>query len=86
MNRDGLLEMPLPFKQRPYLPDNELLDIVRLQHLKWKLVNDKDYREHYVKFTEEVIGNGNAERVYDEGKEGENGTSLTTPRSQGIFK
>ncbi|KAI2650252.1 Ribosomal RNA large subunit methyltransferase K/L [Labeo rohita] len=38
MNQDSHLEMPLPFKKRPCLPDNEPLAIMRLQHLKRRLM------------------------------------------------
>lgn len=37
----GHYEMPLPFKRRPYLPDNKQLAIVRLGHLKRKLLKDE---------------------------------------------
>ncbi|XP_039546986.1 uncharacterized protein LOC120492801 [Pimephales promelas] len=70
-NEDGHLEMPLPFKKRPYLPDNEVLAVMRLQHLKRRLIKDQEYRDHYVKFMEDVIENGDAERIMDEGKKGE---------------
>lgn len=44
---------------------------MRLQHLKRKLMKDQEYREHYVKCMDEVIENGEAEGVIDEGKKGE---------------
>ncbi len=71
MNKDSHLKMPLPFKKRPCLPNNEPLAVTRLQHLKRRLMENQEYREHYVKFMEDVIENGDAERVVDEGKEGE---------------
>nr|XP_055041009.1 uncharacterized protein LOC129428127 [Misgurnus anguillicaudatus] len=71
MNKDNHLEMPLPFRQRPFLPDNKPLAVVRLQHLKRRFEKDKVYKEHYVKFMEEIIENGDAEGDLDEGKEGE---------------
>ncbi len=71
MNKDSHLEMPLSFKKRPCLPNNEPLAVTRLQHLKRRLMKDQEYRQHYVKFMEDVIENGDAERVVDEGKEGE---------------
>lgn len=61
--------MPLPFKQRPYLPNNEPLAIVTLASQ--KEISDQEYKEHYVKLMEEVIRNGNAENVCDEWREGE---------------
>lgn len=70
-NSQGHYEMPLPFKERPNLPDNKQLAMVRLSHLKRKLSKDERYKEQYVKFMEEVIERGEAEEVHDEGKEGE---------------
>uniref|UniRef100_A0A1A8DVW7 DUF5641 domain-containing protein n=1 Tax=Nothobranchius kadleci TaxID=1051664 RepID=A0A1A8DVW7_NOTKA len=70
-NSQGHYEMPLPFKERPTLPDNKQLAIMRLSHLKRKLLRDERYKEQYVKFMEEVIEKGDAEEVHDEGKEGE---------------
>ncbi|XP_076858013.1 uncharacterized protein LOC143512031 [Brachyhypopomus gauderio] len=70
-NSEGHYEMPLPFKRRPSLPDNKNLAVLRLNHLKRKLAKDKKYKEHYVKFMEEVICKGDAEEVQDTGVEGE---------------
>ena len=55
--------MPLPFKKRPNLPDNKHLAIVRLSHLKRKLLKVEKYKEHYGNENsdpEEVEGDGNA--------------------------
>ncbi|RXN02417.1 major histocompatibility complex class I-related gene protein-like [Labeo rohita] len=71
MNQDSHFEMPLPFKKRPCLPDNEPLAVMRLQHLKRRLMKDQEYREHYVKFMEDVIEKGDGEEVTDEGREGQ---------------
>ena len=60
---DGHYEMPLPFKKRPVLPDNRMLAVCRLRHLKKKLDRDQTYREHYKKFMSEVIDSGEAERA-----------------------
>ncbi|GAA6067422.1 uncharacterized protein LOC113067232, partial [Tachysurus ichikawai] len=70
-NDQGHYEMPLPFKIRPHLPDNKQMAIVRLNHLKRKLLKDERYKEHYLKFMEEVIERGDAEEVQDKGKDGE---------------
>lgn len=70
-NDHGHYEMPLPFKERPHLLNNKQLAIVRLNHLKRKLLKDERYKEHYVRFMEEVIERGDAEEVHDEGKVGE---------------
>ncbi len=69
-NSSGHYEMPLPFKERPKLPDNRQLALVRLNHLKRKLLKDQRYKEHYVKFIEGVIERGEAEEVKDGGCEG----------------
>ncbi|XP_065115485.1 uncharacterized protein [Paramisgurnus dabryanus] len=71
-NDYGHYEMPLPFRARPHLPNNKQLAILRLDHLKRKLLKDERYKEHYVRFMEEVIEKGDAEEVYREGKDGEN--------------
>ncbi|KAL7863273.1 hypothetical protein SRHO_G00122570 [Serrasalmus rhombeus] len=68
-NTEGHYEMPLPFKRRPSLPDNKNLAILRLNHLKRKLSKDQKYKEHYVKFMEDVISKGDAEEVHDIGLE-----------------
>ncbi|XP_026015330.1 uncharacterized protein LOC113016608 [Astatotilapia calliptera] len=70
-NSLGHYEMPLPFKERPTLPDNKQLAVIRLSHLKRKLLKDEGYKEQYIKFMEEVIERGDAEEVHDDGKEGE---------------
>lgn len=70
-NTQGHYEMPLPFRERPNLPDNRQLAIVRLGHLKRKLSKDERYKQQYVKFMEEIIEKGDAEEVHDDGKEGE---------------
>ncbi|XP_034454823.1 uncharacterized protein LOC117769793 [Hippoglossus hippoglossus] len=64
-------EMPLPFKEKPHLPNNKQLAIVRLGHLKKKLLKDEKYKGHYMKFMNKVIEKGDAEVVQHEGKEGE---------------
>ncbi|XP_032402158.1 uncharacterized protein LOC116709857 [Xiphophorus hellerii] len=70
-NNEGHYEMPLPFKERPLLPDNKQMATVRLQSLKNKLSKDQRYKEQYVKFMGEVIEKGDAEEVQNEAKEGE---------------
>lgn len=60
---DGHLEMPLPFKNGtlPSLPNNRKLATIRLQSLKKKLKANKQYRDHYKAFMDEVISRGDAE-------------------------
>ncbi|KAK0130929.1 hypothetical protein N1851_034390 [Merluccius polli] len=68
---NGHYEMPLPFKERPYLPNNKHCAVVRLNHLKRKLSKDERYKEQYTEFMAGVIGKGDAEEVNDDGIEGE---------------
>jgi hypothetical protein len=44
---DNHLEMPLPFKERPALPNNKTLALLRLNHLKRRLSKDTKYFDHY---------------------------------------
>lgn len=70
-NKEGHYEMPLPFKERPHLPDNKHMATVRLENLKGKLQKNPKYKEQYTKFMSEVIQNGDAEEAHSEAKEGE---------------
>ncbi|XP_059922876.1 uncharacterized protein LOC132468987 [Gadus macrocephalus] len=65
-NADGHLEMPLPFKTRPQLPENKRLALVRLKHLKRKLDKNSKFKEDYVRFMEGLFNDGDAERAEDE--------------------
>lgn len=49
-NKEGHLEMPLPFRERPQLPNNKQLATVRLEHLKRKMEKNPKFKEDYVKF------------------------------------
>ncbi len=66
-SEDGHYVMPLPFKSRPHLPNNRILAVARLDHLKRKFLRDENYRIEYAKFLEDMISNGVAERVCDTG-------------------
>ncbi|KAI3351066.1 hypothetical protein L3Q82_005633 [Scortum barcoo] len=65
------MPLPLPFKDRPSLPDNKSSVVIRLNHLKRKLQRDERYKRQYVESMEEVIERGEAEQVEDGGSEGE---------------
>ncbi len=69
-NKEGHVEMPLPFKERPQLPNNKQLAIVRLKHLKRKLEKNPKYREDYVRFMVSVFRDGDAEEAEVTSKEG----------------
>ncbi|XP_077393414.1 uncharacterized protein LOC144030741 [Festucalex cinctus] len=70
-NIHGHYELPLPFKNRPSLPDNKNSVKIRLNHLRRKLQQDERYKEQYVEFMEDVIERGDAEEIKDDGIEGE---------------
>ena len=63
--------MPLPFKQRPHLPDNKHLTEVRLNHLKWKLSRGEKYKKDYTTYMKDIIERGVVEEVHDAGAHGE---------------
>ncbi|XP_067380798.1 uncharacterized protein [Channa argus] len=69
-NTEGHLEMPLPFKTRPQLPENRHLALVRLKYLKRKLEKNSKFKEDYVKFMEGVFKDGDAERADNQPKAG----------------
>lgn len=62
-NEDGHLQMPLPFKRSPSLPNNRHVTTKRLHHLKRKLVADPSYQDEYVKYMNDFISRGDAEEV-----------------------
>nr|XP_046230542.1 uncharacterized protein LOC124051127 [Scatophagus argus] len=62
-NEEGHLEMPLPFRVRPQLPNNKQLATVRLNHLKRKIEKSPKYKEDYIKFMDNVFGDGDAEET-----------------------
>ena len=62
-NVKGHIEMPLPFKVRPKLPNNRKLAERRLHHLKGRLDKDPQYKEHYTQFMQDMIKDGDAEPV-----------------------
>ena len=55
--------MPLPFKNRPLLPNNRLMALTRLEHLKRKFIKDRKYKEDYIKFINEILSRGDAEEA-----------------------
>ena len=69
-NAEGHLEMPLPFKSHPQLPENKQLALVRMKHLKRRLEKNPKFKEDYVKFMQGVFRDGDAERVVDQPKAG----------------
>ena len=62
-NERNHLEMPLPFKTRPCLPDNKRLALVRLRHLERKFERNPKFKNDYVNFMEGVFKDGDAEEA-----------------------
>ena len=62
-DNDGHLEMPLPFKDTPKLPNNFNLAAKRLDHLKKRLLKDKAYYDEYCQFMNTVLQRGEAEEA-----------------------
>ena len=61
---DNHYEMPLPFRdEKPVLPNNKILAETRLTQLKKRFSNDSKYQKDYVKFMDNIIEKGFAERV-----------------------
>ncbi|XP_060759736.1 uncharacterized protein LOC132870171 [Neoarius graeffei] len=67
---DGHLEMPLPFKTRPKLPENKRLALVRLNQLKRKFEKNAEFKDDYTKFMEGVFKDGDAEEAESQPKAG----------------
>ena len=64
MLKDNHYTMPLPFKlKRPCLPNNKMLALHRLRHLRKILDKDEPYRKHYFDFMNGIIHKRHAERV-----------------------
>ncbi|KAJ8371927.1 hypothetical protein AAFF_G00298790 [Aldrovandia affinis] len=57
-------------RQRPQLPNNKYLAVVRARHLKRKLEKNPKYKEDYVKFMDGVFKDGDAEETDGSPKEG----------------
>lgn len=53
-NAQGHYDMPLPFKQRPSLPDNKRLAKIRLDHLRRKFSRDENYKRDYTAYMKEI--------------------------------
>ena len=70
-NSKGHLEMPLPFKCRPNLPNNKKLAVARLNHLKKRFDRDPLHKQQYCKFMETMLQNGEAETISENALPGE---------------
>lgn len=66
-NESGHYEMPRPFcDEQPKLPDNKVCAMHCLKCLEKRLRKDKTYCDDYVKFMEDVISRGDAEKIPEE--------------------
>jgi hypothetical protein len=68
---NGSLEMPLPFKTRPVLPNNRIQAEKRLDGLKRKFAVDNSFKMNYEAFMNDLISRGHAEiapEKHDPGK------------------
>lgn len=70
-NEQRHYEMPLPFRQRPHLPDNRKLAEIRLSHLRKKFYRDEKYKKDYTAYMKEIIERGDVEEVREDGIPGE---------------
>ena len=68
--KNGHYQMPLPFKDRPLLPNNRSMALTRLECLKRRFSKDPKYKEDYIKFMNEVLNRGDAEEVSSLAQEG----------------
>ena len=70
MNSKGHLEMPLPFKSRPQLPNNRQVAAKRLSHLKAHFEHSSSYMEQYSQFITDMLERGHAELATETPKPG----------------
>ncbi len=63
---DGHFQIPLPLKDETSLPNNKHLAMKRYKGLMNRLARDDKYRADYMKFMEDLIDNGHAERVSEQ--------------------
>ena len=70
-NKYGLLEMPLPFRERPILPNNRIQAEKRLLGLQKKFRSDDDFKNEYHAFMESLFEKGHAELANEKSALGE---------------
>ena len=81
---DGFYELPLPFRDRPKLPDNRLMAEKRLMNLKKKFQKDDKYQRDYKEFIQKIIQNEEAEEVPAEEIHKEDGSRWYIPH-HGVY-
>lgn len=62
-SEDGAITLPLPFREKPILPNNRIQAEQRLHQLIQRFKKDEQFKAEYFKFVEEMISNGHAEPV-----------------------
>ncbi|XP_029109940.1 uncharacterized protein LOC108941786 [Scleropages formosus] len=65
-NKQGHYEMPLPFRQRPCLPDDKQLAEIRLSHVKKKFSTNERYKIDYINYVSDIIERGDVEEAHGE--------------------
>lgn len=68
---DDYIETALPFRDRPFLPNNRQQALERLRPLRNRFQKDMAFKEQYSKTIEELLAAKQAEDVINEGKVGE---------------
>ncbi|XP_028412945.1 uncharacterized protein LOC114535824 [Dendronephthya gigantea] len=82
---DGHYEIPLPFREDDLeLPNNKKLAAYRLRNLKSRFDKDERYKEDYVKFMNEMIKKGHAEKIPPEEESAKNGKIWYIPH-HGVY-
>ncbi|XP_067945018.1 uncharacterized protein [Watersipora subatra] len=66
--KDGFYSMPLPFKNRPEMPNNLCMAKKRFELLRKKLANNPQYQNDYISFMNSIIESGDAELVLTDSK------------------
>lgn len=82
---DGHYELPLPLKDdQKSFPNNRVLAVSRLQHLRRRLSKDSLFYSQYCSFMQEMIDKGYAEKVTDSYSESPGGRLWYIPH-HGVF-
>ncbi|XP_067947051.1 uncharacterized protein [Watersipora subatra] len=68
IKENGSYEMPLPFRQRPIMPNNKVQAEKRLMGLKKKFGTNETFRKEYTTFMADLLEKGHAEEVLSSGE------------------
>ncbi|XP_014678718.1 PREDICTED: uncharacterized protein LOC106818533, partial [Priapulus caudatus] len=84
-DEEGFYEMPLPFRDgKPTLPDNKVMVMRRLDHLRKRFKANSTYYEDYRKFMDNVLQHRDAEEVASEEADSTTTTSWYIPH-HGVY-